>query len=150
LAAYFFDTSAFVKYYHQEAGTAAVSKIFAEPARRIQISSLGLVETQSAFATKVRTGTLSQSAAGTLRARLMLDIAAGDVEVLRLTPDHLMRAAALISRYSSTKALRTLDALQLAFAKDLHDQALVDVFVVADGALSEVAASEGLPVLNPR
>ena len=42
-----------MKYYHEEAGTAAVSRIFAELGRKIQISTLGLVETQAAFAMKV-------------------------------------------------------------------------------------------------
>jgi hypothetical protein len=45
--------------------------------------------------------------------------------------------------------LRTLDALQLAVALDLRSQGLLEYFVVADQALGEVAAIEGLTVLNP-
>jgi hypothetical protein len=52
LARYFFDTSAAVKYYHREPGTERVAAIFAEPDRKIQISSLGFLEIQSSFAMK--------------------------------------------------------------------------------------------------
>ncbi len=87
MAQYFLDTSAAVKYYHAEVGTPVVSAMFAEANRGVRISSLGLVEIQSAFAMKVRTGALDRQAAGIQRARLMLDIAAGDIEVFRVTED---------------------------------------------------------------
>jgi hypothetical protein len=53
LAQFFFDTSAAVKYYHTETGSPKVLSIFAEPHRRVRISSLGLLELHSAFAMKV-------------------------------------------------------------------------------------------------
>jgi PIN domain len=111
LAQYFFDTSAAVKYYHAEAGTAAVSVIFQEPERKIRISSLGFLEIQSAFAMKVRSGALGREAAGMQRARFVLDIAAGDIEVCNVTEDHFASAERLIGRHSFSRRLRTLDAL---------------------------------------
>ena len=53
---YFLDTSALVKRYHLEAGSANVAKILAEPHSTHLISRLGLVEAVSAFALKVREG----------------------------------------------------------------------------------------------
>ena len=53
MARYFFDTSAFVKFYHAEVGTGKVSAMFSEQGREIRISSIGLLEVQSAFAVKV-------------------------------------------------------------------------------------------------
>ena len=149
MAQYFFDTSAAVKYYHAEAGTQAVSAIFAQPGRKVRISSLGFVEIQAAFAMKVRSGVLDTTAAGMQRARLLLDLAAGDIEVYGLTGDHLASAERLIGRHAFTYRLRTLDALQLAVALDLNAQGLLDYFVVADQALGAVAAIEGLHVINP-
>ena len=146
---YFFDTSAAVKDYHWEAGTPAVSAIFAQPGRQIRISSLGFVEIQSAFAMKVRSGVLHQKAAGMQRARLLLDVAAGDIEVYGVTPDHFLMAERLIGRHGFTFRLRTLDALQLAVALDLSSQGLLDHLVVADRLLGEVALIEGLKVINP-
>ena len=148
MAQYFFDTSAAVKYYHAEAGTPKVSAIFAEPGRSFRIC-LGLLEIQSAFAMKVRTGALDRTAAGEQRARLLLDIASGDIEVYTVTEDHFAAAERLIGRHGFAHRLRTLDALQLAVALDLWSQGLLEQFVVADQALSEVAAIEGLTILNP-
>ena len=58
-------------------------------------------------------------------------------------------ARLLIGKYGYTRRLRTLDAIQLAVALDLHRQGLADMFVVADKFLAEVAALEGLAVENP-
>ncbi len=149
MAQFFFDTSAAVKYYHTEAGSPKVLSIFAEPHRIIRISSLGLLELHSAFAMKVRSGVLDRRGAGMQRARLLLDIAAGDIEVYGITEDHFVAAERLIGRHAFSRRLRTLDALQIAMALDLADQALVDYFVVADQALGEVAVDEGLNVINP-
>jgi predicted nucleic acid-binding protein len=149
LAQYFLDTSASVKYYHNEVGTPAVSAIFAEFQRKIRISSLGFLEIQSAFAMKVRSGVLDRHAAGLQRARYMLDIAAGDIEVYSVTEDHFAAAGRLIGKHSYSHRLRTLDALQLAVAIDLFGQNLLDQFVVADQVLAAVASDEGLRVLNP-
>jgi hypothetical protein len=149
LAQFFFDTSAAVKYYHTEAGSPKVISIFAEPDRRIRISSLGLLELHSAFAMKVRSGVLDRRSVGMHRARLLLDVAAGDIEVYGITEDHYAAAERLIGRHAFSHRLRTLDALQLAVALDLADQALLDCFVVADASLGEVAVGEGLKVINP-
>jgi predicted nucleic acid-binding protein len=149
LARYFFDTSAAVKYYHREPGTEQVSAIFAEPNRKIRISSLGFLEIQSSFAMKVRSGVLDRRGAGMQRARLLLDIASGDIEIYSLTEDHWISAERLIGRYGFSHRLRTLDALQLAVALDLLGQDLVDHFVAADRALCAIAALEGLAVINP-
>ena len=83
------------------------------------------------------------------RARFLLDIASGDIEVYSLTEDHRVTAERLIGRYSFSHRLRTLDALQLSVALDLQSQHLLDHFVAADRALGEVATLEGLNVINP-
>ena len=74
--------------------------IFAEPDRKIRISSLGYLEVQSAFAMKVRSGVLAPKSAGLQRSRFMLDIAAGDIEVYSTTEDDFEIAERLIGRYS--------------------------------------------------
>ncbi|MGD1095891.1 MAG: type II toxin-antitoxin system VapC family toxin [Bryobacteraceae bacterium] len=149
MAQYFFDDSAFVKYYHTELGSQTVTTIFAEPNRLIRVSSLGVLETQSVFAMKVRAGELDRKAAGTQRAMMMLDIAAGSIAVHALRPDHLTAAERLIGRYGFLRPLKTLDALQLAIALELSHNGLLDAFIVADKRLSEVASVEGLTILNP-
>ena len=78
---------------------------------------------------KVRSGVLDRRAAGMQRARFMLDIAAGDIEVYSVTEDHFAMAERLIGRHSLSHRLRTLDATQLAL--DLSSQHLLDQFVAA-------------------
>ena len=63
MSQYFFGTSAAVKQYHNEPGTVPVSAIFGEPGRQVRISSLGLIEIQSALAMKIRSGILVRRAA---------------------------------------------------------------------------------------
>jgi predicted nucleic acid-binding protein len=149
LANYFLDTSAFAKRYHPEVGTAAVMAIFAESQRTVRISALTLLEVQSVFAMKVRSSVITRGQAGGLRARMLLDMAADEFQVFDLSGDHLDGAERLLGSYSFTHRLRTLDALQLAVALDLHEQGYLDQFVVSDKALAEVAAAEGLAVRDP-
>lgn len=113
------------------------------------ISVLGFVEAQAAFAAKVRSREVSKEAAGLLRSRLLLDIAAGHLNVIALTRDHFEGAARLIGKHSFLHRLRTLDALQLATAIDLRREDIIDLFVVADQALLDVATLEGVASLNP-
>ena len=126
-----------------------MAEIFSEPSRKFRISKLGLLEMQSAFAMKVRSGAIERKAIGLQRARLMLDIGSGAIEVFDVTDHHFTHAERLIGRHSSSRRLRTLDALQLAVALDLSGQNLLEFFVVADRALCEVAVLEGLAVINP-
>ena len=146
---YFFDTSAFTKFYYQELGSVRVTAIFQETESSIHISNLVFVETQSAFAMKVRTGALDLSSAEKAMSRVFKDIESGLVIAARLNETHLDAARLLVGKYGYTRRLRTLDAIQLAVALDLHRQGLADTFVAADKFLAEVAALEGLAVENP-
>jgi predicted nucleic acid-binding protein len=149
LANYFLDTSAFAKRYHPEVGTAAVVAIFAESKRTVRISTLTLLEIQSVFALKVRSGVITRAQAGVLRARMLFDMAADEFQVYDLSTDHFGTAERLLGRHGFTHRLRTLDALQLAVALDLNEQGYLDHFVASDKALAEVATVEGLAVRDP-
>jgi hypothetical protein len=149
LERYFFDSSALAKRYHPEIGTAKVLSIFSDADREIRISKLSFLELQSVFAMKVRSGVISRTEAGVQRARLMADIAAGEIEVCSMTADLFTVAERLVGQHSFSHRLRTLDSLQLAMALVLSNEGLLDHFVVSDKSLGEVAALEGLAVLNP-
>ncbi len=56
----------------------------------------------------------------------------------------------LIARHGFGHRLRWFDALQLGVALDLRDQGLGKTIGAADVTLGEVAAKEGLMVLNPK
>jgi len=62
--------------------------ILAEIQKEIRVSQLSFVEVQSVFAMKVRGGFIDRKDAGMQRARFLVDVAAGDIEVVRVTTDH--------------------------------------------------------------
>jgi predicted nucleic acid-binding protein len=146
--AYFFDTSALAKLYHQEAGSDRVEELVRNPAHRILISRLAVVEMHSVFALKVRSQAIDADDATALRRRFLSDIRSGVFEVLALAQTHYERAERLISSYGFHYGLRTLDALQLSVAAELP-KSILDHIVASDRALSEVATLESFSVIDP-
>jgi len=71
------------------------------------------------------------------------------LEVFSIREAEFTTAEVLVERYAFDSRLRALDALQLAVALELWNQKLVDHFVAADAILCEIAALEGLSVINP-
>ena len=146
---FFFDTSALTKFYHPEIGTDKVKAIFQTPGAVLQVSNLGILEVQSAFGMKVRTQQITPDDAIILRHRVLGDVAAEVVKLIHLDSLHVSLAGTLVGKYGFTRRMRTLDALQLAVAVDLQKNGQLDVFVVADRLLAEIAGLEGLSTLNP-
>jgi predicted nucleic acid-binding protein len=145
----FFDTSALGKYYHPEIGTAKVDELLNAPDTTAFISRLSVVELHSVFAKKVRTKAILPTDFELLRRRFSSDLRRHRFQVVRVTSPHFEMATRLIRRISLEDNLRTLDALQLAIAVSLRDRALVSKLVCADQNLCEIAAAEGLTVVNP-
>lgn len=146
---HFFDTSALSKHYHPEPGTVAVDGWLSAPGVTPRISRLTVVEIQSVFAKKVRTGAITATDFQLLCRQFRKDVAAKRLAVVRVTTPHFQRAEELIRRLAAAQNLRTLDALQLAVALSLNEPDPPVSFVCADSALCAVAAAEGLTVLNP-
>jgi predicted nucleic acid-binding protein len=114
MACYFLDSSAVAKLYHTELGSAAVEQMVRRADTTILVSRLAVVEVQSAFAGKVRSGVISAGDAAGLRRRFLEDIANGVFAVVAVTSDHYDQAGELIERHGARRGLRALDALQLA------------------------------------
>ena len=74
----FLDTSALVKRYHPEAGSAEVDRLWNDPAQTLFVSRLSALEIVSAFAGKVRAGTISPVDFDSLRGRFFADVATSD------------------------------------------------------------------------
>jgi hypothetical protein len=103
----------------------------------------------SALATKVRAGVLSVDAHDRARKRFLGDVKSRRLLVVRLLVSHYRNAERLIDRHAKSRRLRTLDALQLSMALDLHVHERIDTFVCADQPLCEIATLEGLATVNP-
>ena len=149
MPAYFVDTSALAKLYHTEIGSQQVEALAAEPDARLIVSQLSLVEIQSVFAGKVRTGIIDPLTLQQLNGLFFADLAVGRYQVVLVAGRHFRSAERLIRLHAVGRALRTLDSLQLAVALDLHQGGFVAKLVAADKHLCEVAALEGLGVINP-
>ena len=70
----FFDTSALIKYYHDELGRQKVVDLVDNPNNRIFISRFGLIEWHSAFFRLMRMNTFTQDEFQTIRTRFLSDI----------------------------------------------------------------------------
>ena len=146
---HFLDTSALAKHYHLETGSFEIEELWADPSNALFISRIGVVETISVFAGKVRAGILTSSAFSALRKRFLNDVGSGRPELMRLLVRHFKEADRLIRVHGLARQIRTLDALQLAVALDLKSRGVVNVLVSSDRHLLNVATAEGMAVFNP-
>jgi predicted nucleic acid-binding protein len=149
MAEHFFDTSAAVKHYRAELGTARVDVLLADPGSRHYLSTLGVIELHSVFARLVRAGQITAAEFLRLRGRLLADIASGLWQVVQVTPADFQGAQQLLVTHAPTRSLYTMDSIQLAVALALHASSPLDAFVCADATLVSLAAAEGLIVVNP-
>jgi hypothetical protein len=101
------------------------------------------------FAIKVRTGEFDAAEFARLLALFAAHVARRRYRVFRLLNVHYDRARDLIANRGLRRQIRTLDALQPSVAIELHRVAPIDRFVCADQRLCEIAAPEGLAVINP-
>jgi predicted nucleic acid-binding protein len=149
LPGYFLDTSALAKLYHPEIGSDRMEALVQRPSTGLIIAQLSLVEIQSVFAIKVRTGTITEAELDLLRGLFFSDLVKGRFEVAFINRRHFESAEALIKIHAVTCGLRAMDAIQLAVALDLHGRGVATYFVAADNNLCRAAALEGLTVFNP-
>ena len=152
MSLYFFDSSALVKRYCPETGTDEVNRLFTDPDATHYISRLAVVEVQRVFARRVRSGEIAEPELDSLCDLLYNDIGQRLLKVQRFRDFHYHNAVRLVRKYATpqqTPLLRTLDALHLISALDLHRHAAIDFFISADKDLCEAAEAEGLGVINP-
>lgn len=150
MAAYFLDSSALVKRYARETGTAWVAGLF-KPAsgNRIYSARITFVEVVAALTRRTRSGRLTSTATAKSLARFRRAFA-GKVSVIEVTPPLVEAAAGLAEKH----ALRGYDAVQLAAALHSNARRLTAgatplTLISADIALNAAALAEGLVVDNP-
>jgi uncharacterized protein len=137
----FSDTSALIKLYIEEAGSAAM----AARARhaRMALSVLAYAEVHSTFARRLREALLSEGEHAGLVERFEHDWEG--VIVVPLRPALLGRIPLLVRDHP----LKGADAVHLASALALHEAGLGLTFAGADGRLMDAAMKEGLEIFNP-
>lgn len=142
----FFDSSALVKLYFDEAGHESTRNV-----EHIVISALARVEVPSAIWRKHRLTEIDTSAAARLLTGFEEDFFGTDdsdpqFEILRVSDDVLDAAA----RLTGTAGLRAYDAVQLASAQAARAaDSGCDTFACFDSSLRDAAARSGF-ALYPR
>lgn len=147
---YFFDSSAIVKRYITEIGSAWVKTIVkSQPKKNLYLSFVTGAEAAAAFAKRHRNGDISTADYNTVR-KVFQRHFQQRCTLLRVTKDVIQRAMDL----THTHPLRGFDAVQLATAlvleNDLKRSGLPGItFVCADKNLCNAAKAEGLTIENP-
>ena len=145
---FFLDSSALIKLYHQEPGTERVEEIFTASETSLIISELAVVELHSALARKIRTGEITLQAEEEVVRNFEKDCADRFV-IEPLTSAVVKQAKELLTKHGHQKALRSLDALQMASFTIVRARDEEVVFVCADGRLCDIVKAEGYAALNP-
>ena len=141
----YLDTSALVKLYIEETGTARVLATV-EAAEGAQIiTDISRVESRSAVRRRERASDISGTEANQILKQIERDVSSFFL-VQPTSSAVLEEALRLIDRYP----LRAYDALQLAGCLVVRDNLPGPVtFVCADAQLCQAAEQEGLTTLNP-
>lgn len=142
---YFFDTSALVKYYTVEKGSEEVAAIIQDPETYIFISELTCVEIKSSFATKCRTGQITQDEWKT--ATESFEESLRNFYITPVNNSAFQAAEQLIQSFAINYALRTLDAIQLAVYRQLTYPTVI--LASADERLNSLARELNHIVWNP-
>jgi uncharacterized protein len=136
----YFDSSALAKRYVRAEGTTEVNRWLREA--RSATCRLTEAELSSAFARRVRDGTMSAQARTTAVARMRADL--DRIHVVEIVSVVVERVHDLLARHP----LRAADSLQLAAALFLADRTgRPTEFVVYDERLADAARAEHLRVL---
>lgn len=149
MPAYFFDSSAIVKFYVAESGTTWVRSFTDSEDNIIHVSGLARVETVSALTRRLRRSDITQAEFNDACDDLQQDFAT-QYRIVALTEEIIEDAAELAQKHG----LRAYDAVQLAAALDTgRVVSQVDstelTLVSGDLDLNAAAAAEGLNVEDP-
>jgi len=148
---YYFDSSALIKRYAPEAGTAWVKQLFnSSSVSQVYFVQITSIEIAAGLSRKVRMKEISLKHYHLVLQLFSNDLDKGDYNVVPVSDEIVNLAIALTKRHP----LRAYDALHLATASHLNTT-LVSAnlspitFISADLELVTAAQGEGLPVDNP-
>jgi predicted nucleic acid-binding protein len=141
----FLDTSALVKLFHEEPGTAEVTRLVSASGAEVFVLELAKLELLSAVHRRLRAGEIGESDMATL-----LDLFDRQLLLFRVLPMGkavLREAELLMTAHGPREGLRALDALHLAAFCLLGDGDCS--FVCADRRLLDIARKMGFEAIYP-
>lgn len=141
----FFDTSALIKFFHEEQGTVTVTDLITNPESTIHVSDLVRIEFISALYRRYRNKEIDDKALSEATNGFYEEYSRFNVEPLGHAV--LQEAEELLIKHGKNHGLRTLDALHLATCVLLKEANWI--FVASDDNLISVAKAIGLSTFNP-
>nr|VFK11016.1 MAG: PIN domain-containing protein [Candidatus Kentron sp. LPFa]VFK30464.1 MAG: PIN domain-containing protein [Candidatus Kentron sp. LPFa] len=140
----FFDTSALVEYFHLETGSPRVIDLMDDLNNQVWVSDLARIEFISALHRKFRAGVLD--ALRLQEALSTFDPEWSQMNHYPIDDTVITQADRLMREKARQYGLRALDAIQFASFSLLAEEDWA--FVVADGILADVVASEDFTVIR--
>ncbi|MFN6527698.1 type II toxin-antitoxin system VapC family toxin [Nostoc sp. ChiSLP03a] len=150
MAIYFIDSSALVKRYISETGSAWVLELFDPTLKNeVFIAAITSVEIIAAITRRARGGSISITDATITRNQFKSDLQK-DYQIVEITENIINSGIVL----SETYGLRGYDAIQLAVDRAVNTICIANglapiTFVSADNELNAAVVSEGLMIENP-
>ncbi len=139
---FFLDTSALVKLYHEENGTAELSELINRESPVIVISDITVIEMISAFSKKVRTREIDVPTFHEAIRAFEGDIV--HFNIIKTEDQIKKRASELLKTAGLNRGLRTLDSLQLAAALVFSEVTPLKLFIASDKVILNTASHFGL------
>lgn len=133
----FFDTSALIKFFHEEKGSEEVVSLILNSRNSIYISELAKIEFKSALFRKYRNKEINDKSLN--QAIINFNKVICNFNVMPFDSSVISRSEVLLAQFGKKEGLRTLDALHLAsflLAKSNNWK-----FVVSNIALKNTATS---------
>jgi uncharacterized protein len=141
----FFDTSALVKFFHNEDGTDKVTDLIENSDNEVWILDIAKLEFRSAVFRRFRNGEIEKEELDTALRFFSEQLTSFNVE--SIGPGVLKEAENLLDDYGMDFGLRTLDALHLGAFQLISEKDWV--FITSDKNLTEAAKASGAKVLDP-
>jgi uncharacterized protein len=136
------DTSAFIKRFIEEPGTAQIERFIAEQRYTLVLSSLSMVEIKSVLKRKVMNKEVAPETAKSIKELINLEIASQSLGFQIIDAGTFERTGHLIE--GLTTQLGTLDAIHLACAKS----ASCELMVSADKQLLRASSEAGFDIFD--
>lgn len=141
----FFDTSALIKFFHEEDGTDVVTKLITSKDNEVWILDLCRLEFISALYRRFRNNEIDENILNEAINGFEEEITRFQVEPLSQIVIH--EAESLLKKYGKKHGLRTLDSLHLGCFSLVSEENWY--FVAADENLCRVVESMGFKTINP-
>ncbi len=138
----YLDSSAFVKRYVGEPGSAAVRALF-RGRHHLAMVRVGHAEVLASLARRCREGSLTSTARDDIFSDIRDDLQV--MTIVEIRPALMARVSALVPK----QPLRGYDAVHIAAALVLQDKGIPVRFWVADRTLAAAAVAEGLRTVVP-